>query len=91
MQIANEMARCLSPTGRSIVRLNSTNDTNYGARSKEAIEPNYYRVGSERKRFLDRAAVQHLFRDWHLENAIEKQIDRYEKTKWVWEVLLHAA
>ena len=90
VNIAAELRRCLSSAGRSIVRLNSTNDTNYGANSRDEIEPNYYRVGSANKRFFDLAAVQQLFQDWHIHSASEKQINRYEKTKVVWEVLLHA-
>ena len=90
-RIVNEMKRCLSPGGRCIARVNSTNDTNYGASSKNCIEPNYYRVGTRMKRFFDLESIQRLFHDWHVQSVTERQINRYRKNKWVWEVMLSAA
>ena len=88
LRIADEMRRCLAPAGRCIVRLNSTNDSNYGATSDDMIEPNYYRVGPAKKRFFDRASVQQMFHDWDIRGATEQQINRYQKLKRVWEVVL---
>ena len=90
-RIVDEMKRCLSPVGGCIVRVNSSNDKNYGASSEDYIEPNYYRVGTKTKRFFDLESIQRLFHDWHVRLVTERQIDRYRKNKWVWEVMLSAA
>ena len=90
-RIVDEMKRCLSPGGRCIARVNSTNDRNYGASSENCIEPNYYRVGTRMKRFFDLESIQRLFHDWHVQSVTERQINRDRKNKWVWEVMLSAA
>jgi SAM-dependent methyltransferase len=90
-RMVDEMKRCLSPVGGCIVRVNSTNDKNYGASSEDYIEPNYYQVGTKTKRFFDLESIQRLFHDWHVRLVTEKKIDRYRKNKWVWEVMLSAA
>ncbi len=86
-----EMRRCLRPQGRSIVRLNSINDVNYGAgalaRDAE-IEPGYVRVWGQKKRFFDDTSVRALFAGWQVRSMRELTINRYEKHKVVWEVLL---
>lgn len=89
--IVSEMRRCLGSSGRAIVRVNSTNDTNYGASSNDQIEPLYYQVGSTRKRFFDRVSMESLFIGWEVRLMEEKAINRYAKRKQVWEILLSVA
>ena len=87
-RIVAEMHRCLAADGRALVRLNSTEDTNYGAAAVEQIEQNYYHVASQTKRFFDEAAVEALFEHWRIVRLRHLSINRYAKTKAVWEVRL---
>lgn len=86
-----ELRRCLAPNGRTIVRLNSTNDVNYGANSGDVIERHYFQVGNQKKRFFDAGDIHELFDRWHTESIREVTINRYAKYKTIWEVLLRAA
>ncbi len=88
--LVRELKRCLVPGGRAIVRVNSTNDVHYGAHSKDQIEPNFYRVRGQNKRFFDEVALQSLFNGWEIVSLQEQQIYRYAKLKTVWEVLLRS-
>jgi SAM-dependent methyltransferase len=94
-RIAAELRRCLADGGPLFCRLNSTRDVNFGAVGHHEIEPNFFameqRFGN-RKRFFDRAAIGRLFaRGWAAVSVEEKTIDRYEKPKVVWEVVLRKA
>ena len=56
------------------------------------IEPGYFMVGGEPKRFFDRAAVARLFADgWRTIGLEEHTIDRYERPKTAWEAVLEPA
>jgi SAM-dependent methyltransferase len=82
----------LSPAGLLLCRLNSTNDHHYGASGHPQIEPNYYLVDGEPKRFFDQADVQALFATgWRLLQLEERIVHRYAKPKSVWEVVLEKA
>ena len=73
------------------MRLNSINDVNYGAAAlaqDAEIEPGYVRVWGQKKRFFDDASVRALFAGWQITSMRELTINRYEKHKVVWEVLL---
>ncbi len=83
-----QMLRCLTPTGRAIVRLNSVKDVHYGANSTDEIEPNFYWVGNQMKRFFNESDARALFEDWRIRACEEKQIHRYAKPKVIWELLL---
>ena len=89
-KVMQELIRCLSPQGRGIIRLNSTKDLNYGANSTSVISNNYFNVGKKKKRFFDEQDVLRLVKDLHVENVRELEIDRYNHTKVVWEILLYA-
>ena len=52
------------------------------------IEPGYVWVSGQKKRFFDEASVRVLFADWQITSMRELTINRYEKHKVVWEVLL---
>jgi SAM-dependent methyltransferase len=90
MKIVSEIHRCLTDGGLLICRLNSVNDANHGSIGFEEIEPNYYRANgmySEMKRFFDVNSIDELFGDgWQIDTCKEKTIDRYERSKVVWEL-----
>ena len=79
----------LRPAGLLLCRLNSTNDHNFGASGHPQIDDNFYLVDGAPKRFFDRAAVDRLFSSgWRVLGAEERTIDRYERPKSAWEVIL---
>ena len=77
---------------RLLCRLNSTNDHHYGASGHPEIEPGYYSVEGQPKRFFSRAAVVELFSSgWHVRQLEEKVIHRWDHPKSVWEAVLERA
>lgn len=48
--------------GILLVQLNSTKDVNHGAVGHEEIEPGFYLVNGERKRFFDQDSIDTLLR-----------------------------
>jgi SAM-dependent methyltransferase len=89
LQLAQRIHTALAPTGLLLCRLNSTNDHHYGASGHPEIEPHYYLVDGEPKRFFDHAAVQALFNGgWRVLSMQEQTIARYAKPKVVWEIIL---
>lgn len=89
VQLVADVRRCMTKGGLLIVRLNSTKDSHYGARSQVCIEENYYRVGDKTKRFFDEAAVHALFQDWTITQIEEQVIQRYQHEKFIWEAVLY--
>jgi len=88
MQIASELNRCLKADGVLFVRVNSTNDVNYGATPTEPeIEPNFHHVGTNTKRFFDEASVRMFLDGWDIQFLEENVIHRFEKPKSVWEAM----
>ena len=95
--IISEVSRVLTPNGDLICRLNSTNDTEFGATGYQQLESNYFSVKGNNKRFFDKQTIEDLFSDdlidsanlpkaqWKLHQLNEQQIDRYEKPKFIWE------
>ncbi|HYD61306.1 MAG TPA: class I SAM-dependent methyltransferase [Noviherbaspirillum sp.] len=89
VDIVDEIRRCLAPDGLLLCRMNSTKDVNYGAVGHWEIAPNYYEVDGWPKRFFDAPSVDALFgAGWEQISKRELTIDRYEKPKVVWEVVL---
>ncbi len=92
LALAARIRDLLPPGGLLLCRLNSTRDHHFGASGHPRIEPDYYLVEGEPKRFFDRAAVQALFaQGWRMLQAEEHTVDRYEKPKVLWEVVLEKA
>jgi SAM-dependent methyltransferase len=82
----------LAPAGLLLCRLNSTNDHHYGAIGHPEIEPNYYLVDGQPKRFFGKSDIQALFAaGWRLLHLEERVIHRYANPKSVWEVVLEKA
>lgn len=87
--IVDEIRRCLVDDGVLLCRVNSTRDVNYGAVGHREIAPRYYDVDGRTKRFFAREDIDALFgRGWERIAVEEKEIDRYEKRKAVWEIVL---
>lgn len=79
----------LRPGGLLLCRLNSTEDRNFGASGHPEIEPNYFLVDGQPKRFFDREAVCALFADGWERLSLEHFVTRkYVKAKALWEVVL---
>lgn len=79
----------LRPGGLLLCRLNSTEDYNFGASGYPAIEPDYFLVDGQPKRFFDRDAVGALFADGWKQLSLEHLVThKYVKAKALWEVVL---
>jgi len=87
--ILRDIARCLTPQGVLLCRLNSTRDVHFGAVGHERVGSNYYLVEGVPKRFFDRESIERLFgQGWQIISLEELSIARYDKPKMVWEVIL---
>lgn len=79
----------LRPSGVLPCRLNSTDDHDFGASGHPEIEPGYYLVDGEPKRFFDRAAVERLFAaGWNVLQVRRELVGRHGLPKALWEVVL---
>lgn len=85
VQILDDIQRCLRPDGHLLMRVNATDDINYGALGYPQIEDHYYNVNGEFKRFFDYNDLQRLLaRGWR-HNALQKSITHeYGRPKSVW-------
>ncbi len=85
--ILEEIARVLSKGGALICRLNSSKDINSGAIADLEMQTHLVRVNEQLKCFFDEETVKGIFSGkWKLMSLVEKNIDRYEKNKVVWEL-----
>ena len=87
--IMAEIKRVLDRRGMLLIRVNSTEDTNYGAGQGSQLEDNYYRVGRQTKRFFDGASVHDLLSEFDLQAVQHQTIDRYGRDKNVWEAMAY--
>ncbi|MCB1644538.1 MAG: class I SAM-dependent methyltransferase [Pseudomonadales bacterium] len=85
MAVLKDLRRVLCPDGNLIVRLNSVNDSNFGAGQGEVIEPNYYLADDRYKRFFSRDDIQRLFDGWQLSALQEVETRRWNKPKMAWQ------
>ena len=80
--------RTLWPGGLLVCRLNSTEDVHFGAVGHETIEPLYYRVDGQPKRFFDRTSVDAvLAAGWAPLSVAHKLTDKYLRPKALWEIV----
>ncbi len=88
LKVMGELARCLKPAGKLLVRVNSTDDVEFGATGNPEIEPGLYLVEGVAKRFFDRESLGRLFDDrWNVLDVCERTSERGSRTKRLWEVL----
>ena len=90
VEIVDNLYTLLEVGGLLLIRVNSTDDADYGAVGYPEIETNYYRVKGKAKRFFDEHALESIFIDekWNALLREKNTIDRYEKPKSVWELVL---
>jgi SAM-dependent methyltransferase len=86
MGIIAEIRRILSDAGWLLARVNSVKDIHYGAGQGTAIEPFYYELNGDRKRFFDEASLRAFFAEWKTKALHECEMSRYGKPKIVWEL-----
>ena len=90
VQLAERIHATLRPGGVLLCRVNSTQDHNFGASGHPEIEPNFYLVDGNPKRFFDEAAIDALFGDgrWRFLSKKHVVTAKYIRAKAVWEVVL---
>lgn len=88
-RIVQRIRSTLRPGGILLCRLNSTQDHNFGASGHPEIEPNFFLVDGEPKRFFDEAPVDSLFAEGWSRLSLEHFVTRkYIRPKALWEVVL---
>nr|MBP7646618.1 class I SAM-dependent methyltransferase [Comamonas sp.] len=89
LDLVDRVRRTLQPGGIFLCRLNSTHDKHFGACGHAVIEPNYYLVDGQPKRFFDEASVDQLFaRGWQVLSKEHRVTTKYIHKKALWEVVL---
>lgn len=87
--IVQRIREALRPGGLLLCRLNSTGDHNFGANGHPEIEPNFFMVNGEAKRFFDEASIMQLFASGWKFLALEHFVSRkYVRPKALWELVL---
>jgi SAM-dependent methyltransferase len=90
--IVRELHRVLGEGGQLLLRVNSTKDFNHGAGRGEPIEENFYLIDGIYKRFFDGRQLDELFgAGWKILVKKKARMERYEKTKELWELLVERA
>jgi SAM-dependent methyltransferase len=80
VSIVDRVRLALRLGGVLLCRLNSTEDRNFGAYGCEEIEPNYFLVNGQPKRFFDESAVRRLFaQGWNTIALEHMTTDKYQK------------
>lgn len=89
VELVRRIRETLAPRGLLLCRLNSTEDKNFGAAGNPAIEPNFYMVDGQPKRFFDEQSVDEIFEyGWDVLSKEHQTTRKYVRTKALWEVVL---
>lgn len=92
VDLIDRVYQALASDGILLFRVNSTDDFNYGSKGYPEIEPHYYLVKNQGKRFFDQQDINRLFQSrWNKLAMEEMTINRYWRAKVVWEVVLEKA
>lgn len=87
--IVQRIRQVLRPGGLLLCRLNATDDQHFGASGHPQIEPNYFLVDGQPKRFFDEADISRLFASGWLCRSQQHLVTRkYLQSKALWEVVL---
>lgn len=79
----------LRPDGLLLCRLNSTQDHNFGASGHPVLEPNFFLVNGDPKRFFDETSIRALFAEgWNQLSLQHFVTSKYIRSKALWEVVL---
>lgn len=88
LELIRRIRETLQPSGLFLCRLNSTEDKNFGAKGHPEIEPNYFLVDGQPKRFFDADSVHALFGSgWRVLSQEHHTTKKYVRQKALWEVL----
>ena len=91
LKIAEELRRILKPGAVLLARLNSTSDVLHGYGEGEEVERGLFLSGGRLKRFFDREMIYELFGTaFEVEEAQERQSEKYAEVKHLWELILRA-
>ena len=78
----------LAPGGVLVCRLNSTEDTHFGATGHPMIEPDFFLVDGQPKRFFSAQAIDALFgAGWAVVSKAHATTHKYRQPKALWEVV----
>ncbi len=92
LELVRRVRRTLAPDGMFLCRLNSTEDKHFGASGHPDIEPNYFLVDGQPKRFFDRPGVDALFDSGWVMLSTEHQTTRkYVRSKALWAIVARKA
>ena len=83
--ILGEIYRVLKVGGYVIARVNSSNDKSHIPNNCKELEKNYFWDGNIYKKFFEKEDFDILFKNFKIYTLEEKIMDRYEKTKILWE------
>ena len=89
VRLIGDVWDALQPEGLLFFRVNSTKDVENGAQGFPEIDYHFYAVEDRTKRFFDEDDLARLFGDsWERLSQCEMNIDRFNKPKVAWEVVL---
>lgn len=92
LDLVQRVRRTLAPGGLLLCRLNASDDRHFGAQGHPAIEPHYFLVDGQPKRFFDRPGVDALFGSgWTVLSTEHHSTRKYLRSKALWEVVAQAA
>ena len=83
--IFDEIHRVLTDNGLLIARVNSINDKVHIPTDAKETEKNLYYDGTIYKKFFDESDLKSLFNGFDICSLEQKNMDRYEKPKMLWE------
>lgn len=83
--VFDEIYRVLKDDGYLIARVNATNDKLHIPDNAEEIEKNFFYDGNIYKRFFDKQDFETLLKNFEIHNLEQKNMNRYEKPKILWE------
>lgn len=88
VEVVARLHRTLRPGGLLLARFNATDDIHHGATGHPLIEPGYFDVQGQPKRFFSEADLRALFgTGWRITSLEHHVIHRYAQPKAVWELL----
>lgn len=91
VELIERVHRALRPGGLFLCRLNSTKDEHFGASGNPAIEPNFYSVEGQPKRFFDEESIDQLFSSgWQVLSREHLTTRKYIQQKALWELALRS-
>ena len=89
VKIIKDIRRVLTNNGHLMIRLNSINDTNFGAGQGIEVEHHLYQTDDRRlKRFFDEEDIKYFFKDFELEYVNEEIMTRYNLEKRLYKCLV---